>query len=402
MSNDLEIVKVEIYDCELGQLDRMAEEYNPIFCRIHTRSGLTGIGEAGLAYGYSKKAAVGQLLDFAPRVIGLDARQTEYIWESFFRGTFWGMGGGPVVYSGISAIDTALWDIKGKHYGVPIHELLGGKTNDNLRTYASQLQYDWGPDITHMAHPIEYARAARKAIDEGYDCVKLDPIAMAPDGSKPHIPTQSMFGLLSQNQIQTGYDRLKAVREEIGPENDIILEVHALLGVNSAIQFGRACKDLNILYYEEPTHPLHSDNFAKIAQKVDIPIATGERSYTRWGFRELIEKKAVAVIQPDICLAGGITETKKICDYANLYDATVQIHVCGGPISLAASLQVEAAIPNFIIHEHHKCYLVDAVTSLCKHNYQPVNGRFKVPCRPGLGQELNDSVVRSFLAHVIE
>jgi L-alanine-DL-glutamate epimerase-like enolase superfamily enzyme len=141
---------------------------------------------------------------------------------------------------------------------------------------------------------------------------------------------------------------------------------------------------------------MNADNMELVARSQNIPISTGERSYTRWGYREMLEKQALAVIQPDLCLCGGITEGKKICDYANTYDVTVQIHACGGPVTTAAALQLEAVVPNFIIHEHHVHALSPLVRELCKYDYQPVNGRFSVPDLPGLGQELNDEVVMRY------
>jgi L-alanine-DL-glutamate epimerase-like enolase superfamily enzyme len=135
---------------------------------------------------------------------------------------------------------------------------------------------------------------------------------------------------------------------------------------------------------------------AKVAESTTIPLATGERSYTRWGYRELLEKRVLSVVQPDLCLVGGITEGKKICDYANIYDATVQIHVCGGPVSTAAALQIESVIPNFIIHEHHTFALKQALRELCVNDYQPENSKYKVPDLPGLGQELNEAAVKGY------
>jgi L-alanine-DL-glutamate epimerase-like enolase superfamily enzyme len=400
----MKITKVEIFDCEVNRKDPSMASFNPILCRIHTDEGVTGIGEAGLAYGAGAKAAVGMLRDLAPRIIGLDPMKSEAIWEMLFRTTFWGMSGGPVFYSGMSAIDIALWDIKGKVLNAPIHQLLGGKTNDNLRTYASQLQFGWDKQFHAYTDPKDYARSARVAVDEGFDAIKVDPIMFDRHGNSLTLNGKgnSYFGIMTWDQVQMGRDRLVAMREEIGPNVDIILEIHSLFGTNAAIQFARAIEDLNIFYYEEPVHPMNTDNFAKVARNVNMPVATGERSYTRWGYRELFEKQALAVIQPDLCLVGGITEGKKICDYANIYDATVQVHVCGGPVSTAAALQVEAVAPNFIIHEHHTYALKECIIELCTNDYQPQNGRFAVPDLPGLGQELNDKVVKDYLAYTIQ
>lgn len=401
----MKITSVEIFDCNVREKDPALSYFNPVFIRINTDEGISGIGEAGLAYGSGSNAAIGILKDLAPRLIGKDPTRIEAIWEDYYRGTFWGMSGGPVFYAGMSAIDIALWDIKGKIYGAPIYELIGGKTNDRLRTYASQLQFGWGPEQTALFDPKDYAQAARQAVAEGYDCIKVDPIQFygaTKEENSLSNPKQSYYGLLRQEDIDRAYGRLKAMRDAVGPNVDIILEIHSLLGTNSAIQLAKAVEELNIFYYEEPVNPMNSDAFARVTDNVNMPVATGERSYTRWGYRDLFEKQAVAVIQPDACLVGGITETKKICDYANIYHATVQVHVCGGPVSTAAALHIETAIPNFIIHEHHTLALKKDIINLCKYDYQPKDGFFTAPNLPGLGQELNDDVVSEYLVCTIK
>ncbi|WP_258874617.1 mandelate racemase/muconate lactonizing enzyme family protein [Cupriavidus taiwanensis] len=232
----------------------------------------------------------------------------------------------------------------------------------------------------------------------------MDPLQIGRDGVKTGVTkiNQKHYGLLSHAELEMGVERIAAIRDAVGPNVDIICEIHSLLGTNSAIQFAKAIEPYNIFYYEEPVNPLNAKNFEKIASKTSIPLATGERSYTRWGYRELLERQTLAVVQPDLCLVGGITEGKKICDMANVYDATVQIHICGGPVSTAAALHVEAVIPNFVIHEHHTYALKSCVRELCVHDYQPESGRFKVPDAPGLGQALNDKVVQDYLAYSIE
>jgi L-alanine-DL-glutamate epimerase-like enolase superfamily enzyme len=397
----MKITSIDVFDCELGRKYKEMSRFNPVLIRVNTDDGLSGIGEVGLAYGAGAKAGAAIIKDLAPFVIGKDPMKTEAIWENLFRATFWGMSGGPVFYGGMSAIDIALNDIRGKALNAPVYQLLGGKTNDNLRTYASQLQFGWDEKMAILTKPEQYAEAARYAVSQGYDAIKVDPIMItrtdAPDGRRE--VTQNYFGLMLADQVRMGEERIAAMREAVGPDVDIICEIHSFLGVNAAIQFARAIEKYNIFYYEEPVHPMNADNMAKVAENTTMPVATGERSYTRWGFRPLIEKQALAVVQPDLCLAGGITEGKKICDYANIYDTTVQIHVCGGPVSKAAALQVEAAIPNFIIHEHHTFALKPAIRELCVHDYQPVGGKYKVPDLPGIGQELNEAVVKGYHAY---
>ncbi|SAK92152.1 galactonate dehydratase [Caballeronia pedi] len=400
----MKITNVEIFDCEVSRSDPRMARFNPVLIRINTDEGVSGIGEVGLAYGAGAKAGVGIVRDLAPRILGRDPMKVEAIWENLFRATFWGMGGGNVFYAGMSAIDIALWDIRGKVLDAPCYQLLGGKTNEKLRAYASQLQFGWSDTHQMLTRPEQYAEAARKAVAQGYTALKVDPLQVDRNGGPPldWEVNQNYFGLLRTDQLRMGEERIAAMRDAVGPDVDIIIEAHALLGVNAAIQFARVVEPYNILFYEEPVHPLNMDNMALVARSTSIPIATGERCYTRWGYRDLLEKQAVAVIQPDVCLCGGLTEAKKICDYANLYDATMQAHICGGPVSTAAALHLEAAVPNFNIHEHHTHSLKDCVRELCVHDYQPERGTFSVPDLPGLGQELNEEVVRRYHAYTIE
>lgn len=401
----MKIKKIELFDCNVGKVDPALHYFNPVLIRITTDTGISGIGEAGISYATGSTGALGVLRDMAPLLIGRDPMQVEGIWEFLFRGTFWAMGGGPIFYSAMSAIDIALWDIRGKALNAPIYQLLGGKTNTSLRAYAGQLQFGWGPVQTALFEPEEYREAARAAMADGYDCVKVDPIQFYGDTAAENSmssPKQSFYGLLTPKEMRVMYERLKAVREGVGPDVDIILEAHSLLGANAAVQLGRMVEELNIFYYEEPVHPMNHENMQMIAKKVHIPLASGERIYTRWGYRPFFEKQALAVVQPDICTCGGITEAKKIADMANVYDTAVQIHVCGTPVTTAASLQVEAVIPNFIIHEQNTVAQKKAMINMCVNDYQPVNGRFSIPDLPGLGQSLRDDVMAGYLANTIE
>lgn len=362
----------------------------PICVRINTDEGISGFGEVGLAYGNAQTAGFGQAIDFARCIIGMDPMRSEKIWDKLHRLTFWGMGGGGVVFAGISGIDIALWDIKGKALNAPVYQLLGGKTNEKLRAYASQIQFDWGKESHSLVKPEEYANAALKAAKDGYDCVKLDPVGF---DLKGQWMGWSNYGLLRQQQLRVAVDRVGAIREACGPDMDIIIELHSLTDTNTAVQLGHELEQFNCFYYEEPTQPLNSALFKEIAAKVRIPIATGERIYSRWGYRPFYEDRSISIIQPDLCNTGGITEGKKICDMAHVYDIGVQVHICGGPISTAAALQLEAVIPNFVIHEQHASALIDTNIALCKYNYQPKNGYFEVPDRPGIGNELTDEAI---------
>lgn len=371
-----------------------------ITVKVNTDAGISGFGEAGLAYGNCKEAAFGQCQDFAKLVIGMDPFNTEEIWEHLHRHTFWGMGGGVVVTSAMAAIDTACWDIKGKSLGLPVYKLIGGKTNKKLRSYASQLQFGWKKLIGEtgalglLYDPKDYYAVVKEAMADGYDAVKIDPVfaPYEPKGLAEVFASQGTHHRSSfrQHDLQLAVDRIAAAREAGGPDLDIIVEIHSLLDANTASELGRALEPYRIMYYEEPTMPCNPDMFKHIKQSCSLPLATGERSYTRWGFRQFFEDRTLSIIQPDLCNTGGITETKKICDMAQVYDIGVQIHVCGGPIATAAALQVEAAIPNFCIHEHHNAALTKPCIDAGIHNYQPSGGFFEIPELPGIGQEMSE------------
>jgi L-alanine-DL-glutamate epimerase-like enolase superfamily enzyme len=383
----MKITHVEIFDIHCP--DRAS--WHPIFVRIHTDEGIHGVGEAGLAYDWGHSAAAAMIKEIAEAVlIGFNPFKTELLWSRMLRESFWGLGGGPVIYSAMSAIDTALWDIKGKALNVPIYQLLGGKTNDNLRTYASQLQFDWSQECIKMLTPDDYKRSAAKAMNEGYDAVKVDPIVYDANGDSSFDRTK----LFTPAQMKLFGDRLRAIREEVGDKVDIIFEAHSLMGCASAIQMGSVIEEVGCMMFEEPVNYLNSAVHKKVAENVKVPIAAGERLYHRWDVRPYFEDQSIDVLQPDVGLCGGFTETKKVCDYADVYDIRVQAHVCGGPVATAAALQLEAAIPNFLIHEHHTYAIKHWNRELCLQDYQPVNGQFKVPDLPGLGIELNDEIVK--------
>lgn len=394
----MKITSVDVF--EFDTLDFL----RPICVRINTDEGISGFGEVGVAYGKTHHAGVGIARDFGEVVLGMNPLAIEKIWEHIFRTTFWGMGGGTIVNAGMSAIDIALWDIKGKYLNQPVYQLLGGKTNERIRAYASQIQFDWDEKHVNLIAPEQYAKATEKALKQGFTAIKVDPIGVTDKGIWARDTKDSnwiMRGKLPNKILKIAVDRIKAIRE-VSEDIDIIVELHSFTDTNTAIQLGKALEPFNIYYYEEPVHPLNSESMLEVRKKLDIPIASGERIYTRWGYREFFEKRALQVIQPDVCLTGGISETKKICDMANIYDVAVQIHVCGGPISTAAALQIEAVIPNFIIHELHEGALKKSLRDTCKYDYMPVNGYFDVPELPGIGQELTEEAMKEAKCYTVK
>ena len=383
----MKITNIEIWDSNFDNLFT----WNPVIIRINTDEGISGLGECGLAYGVGHSGGAGFIKNLAERfLIGADPMKTEKLWENMFRNTFWGQGGGPVVYGAMSAIDIACWDIRGKAMGQPIYQLLGGKTNDKLRTYASQLQFGWNNEkLLNMSKPEEYGEMALAAIEDGYDAVKVDFLQVGEDG----VWAPPYARILSESTLRMVRNRLKAIRNAAGDDLDIIVELHCCTNVSSGIQIGKICEEYHCMFMEESVHYLNPKLQQKVSSSLNFPQAAGERLYTRWGYRQYLEDQSLGVIQPDLCLAGGITEGKKICDYANIYDVTTQLHVCGSPISTAAALQLEAVIPNFQIHEHHTIALKQFNRQICVQDYQPVKGQYSVPDLPGLGIELNEEVM---------
>ena len=393
----MKITKVDVF---LEKAPAEHPGWRPILCRIYTDEGIYGDGEAALAYGIAAPAAFGMIRDLATLIIGMDPTDNEVIWDKLYKTTFWGQNGGPVVFAGISAIDIALWDIKGKALNAPIYKLLGGKRRDNLRTYASQLTYGWGPGTNHKCcKPEEYAENCKIAVAEGYDCVKLDFFDYDVDGTVWNSAGDPAKGLpmagevqcrlLSPYYVKVVEDRVAACREAIGPNVDIIVENHSFPDAQSAVQLGRALEKYNIFYFEEPNTP-NAKTAKFISDKLNMPISHGERVYSRWQYAQYFENQSVQVIQPDLGNCGGLTEGKKICDMAYVYDVSVQAHVCASPLSTSAALQLEAVIPNFVIHEHHQINLEEYNKRLCTVDWQPVNGKFKVPEGPGLACEISE------------
>lgn len=371
-----------------------ADHMRAIVCRINTDTEIYGYGEAAVSYGRGSMAGFHMIKELAPLLIGQDPLRTEWHWENMFMETFWGQSGGPIFYSAVSAIDIALMDIKGKAFNVPCYQLIGGLYRDKVRCYASQLQLSWPSDdareFTFPITPDDYAREALNAVNEGYTAIKTDFTCIDKNG---HLRDHnSMRGISSKadDMIETAIARMAAQRKAVGPHVDIIVECHSHTDALSAVQLAQAAEEYGVYYFEEGTYPMNTQTARNCARKTNVPMANGERIYTRWRYLPFLEDDSIQVLQPEIANCGGITECKKICDLAHIFDASVQIHVCGSPISLAAALQVEAAIPNFQIHEHHVLNKVNFTRELGKYDIYPEHGEICIPDRPGIGQELSE------------
>lgn len=378
-----------------------ASAMRPAVCRVNTDEGIYGYGEAGVAIVTGATAAYELIKDYAKMIIGRNPLDHEVLWEDIFKDSFWAQGNGAIVMAALSAIDTALWDIKGKYYNAPVYQLLGGKQRDKLRAYASQLQFGWGAvEFRHDGDIEFYKDSYRAAMKDGYDAIKVNFFDRFADGRDAR--RQDCTCHLSRKLLSTTEERIAEARSIVGPDVDIIMENHAMTDAATAIQLCKAAEKYDIMFCEEPATPLNPQVFSKIAENTSIPLATGERIYTRWAYIPYFENRSLTVIQPDIGNCGGITECKKICDMAHAYDISVQTHVCSSPISVAVSLQLEAALPNFIIHEHHVSNTMKHVTDLGLYNYQPKNGYFDIPDLPGIGQELSEYALKTAAIETIK
>lgn len=380
----MKITNVKVYLISSGQL-------HPVIVKIETSEGISGIGEAAIAYGLGGTAAAGMIKDLAARLlIGKDPHRIEALWSELYDHSFWAKGGGPIVFAGISAIEQALWDIKGKALGVPVYQLLGGQVRDRIRTYANGW---YGEAVTGA----ELARCAERPLKDGNTALKFYPLAMHdPLGTLRHPSRRA----LDREHAELAYQRVKELRNSVGPGVDLMLDLSGGLTTDETIRLCRRCEDLGIEFIEEPADPFDLGALKKISEKVDIPIALGERLYTRHGFRKVMETHAADTMQPDVGNTGGILETKKIAAMAEAYNLRVAPHNCASPVCTAATVQVAANIPNLSLLEVFP-YWADHPGHVhftdMAFEYQVKDGYLEVPQRPGLGIELIEDKVRPFL-----
>ncbi len=329
------------------------------FVAIDTDAGITGYGEP-VVEGQSRvvAAAVDHLAEY---LIGQDPRRLEHHWQVMYRGGFY--RGGAITVSAISGLEHALWDIKGKALGAPVHELLGGRVRDRVRMYGH------GRGDTDE----DFAKAALSAKQRGLTAMK-----MGIDG-----PARDLESL---DYVDRQVRRLAAVRSAVGPEFDIAIDMHGRTAPATAKRIIAGFEPLHPMWVEEPCLPENVDAMREIAASTSIPIAAGERRFTKWEFRELIDRRAVSVVQPDLCHAGGILECRKIAAMAEAQYITVAPHNPLGPISLAACLQLDACIPNFAIQEHPSMDDgADLGVGLLTEPFEIVDGYVEIPKEPGLG-----------------
>ena len=321
-----------------------------VFVKISTDAGVTGWGE--MLKDDAKACAAGAL-EVGNYLIGQDPCRVVYHWQAIHRGAFY--RGGPIKTAISSGIDQALWDIKGKVYGVPVYKLMGGPTRDRVRVYGR--------------------------LDEktGVNAMK---VLLSNGGRAPYKYNEGM------KFVEEVVERFKALRAKVGSGVDIGVEFHGAIQPPTAMTLMKALEPHYPWFYEEITQALNVDVMAEMARKTHIPIATGERIFTKWGFKEILEKRAATILQPDICYAGGITELKIIAGMAEAYYTPLAPHNPQGPCSLAASLQIAASIPNFLIQERGD----NEYTDLLAKPLPPVkDGHRPLLTDPGLGITIDEN-----------
>jgi galactonate dehydratase len=334
-----------------------------LFLQVNTNAGLVGLGEP-IVEGRAKTVATA-IEELTPYLLGKDPRAVAHHWQAMYRHAFY--RGGPVLTSAISGIDQALWDIKGKALGVPVYELLGGPTRARVRVYAH-------------AGTVERIQQ-RKA--EGFTAFKTGVFKERP----ARLVENKAF-------IDRATQRFAELRTAIGDDCDLAIDFHGATSPQTAKLLIKALEPYQPMFIEEPVNCQEVDVMADIARGTHLPIATGERIFTKWGFREILERKAASILQPDLCHAGGITECRLIAGMAEAFYAAIAPHNPLGPISLAAGLHLAAAIPNFLCQEQ-----ASLGVGYIKKPFQVRDGYIDIPEGPGLGIELDEEALADKIDH---
>ena len=351
---------MKIVDIEIIPVDRY------LFVKIHTDEGISGLGESG-AWGYLE-ASGSAVETFKRYLIGQDPLRIEHHWQYLYR---WSHFRGAAIMGALSAIDIALWDIMGKHFGVPCYQLLGGKCRDKARVY----YHVFGNTREKLVQGCIDAKA------QGFTAVgHLTPFL---DDSRdaPYFKTHA-------GKIQDAIDTVGSYRDAVGNDVDLCIEIHRRMHPAEAIVLARGIEEFHPFFYEDPILPDNFDAMALVAQNIHIPIATGERIHTIYEFEMLLSRGAVQYIRPDVCMAGGLTHCKKIAALAEAHHVDVVPHNPLSPVSTAACIQLAACIPNFALQEYPTGEQRPPKSEIVKSTLKLDNGFLIIPDAPGLGIEL--------------
>jgi galactonate dehydratase len=344
---------------------------NLTFVRVITDEGLEGVGEVRMLN--HTDALSGYLKEAVPNhVLGHNPMNIEDLVHRMYRNDY--ARADEIVMSGIATIEIACWDIVGQALGQPVYKLLGGAVREKIKAYAN----GW---YTVERTPQEFHAAATKAIGKGYRALKLDPFG-------------SGFYELDRTEKMRSIALMEAVRDAVGPDVEIMVEMHGRFNPATAIELAHELEAFKPSWIEEPVPPENLAALKKASEKISLPVATGERLHTRYDYRQLFELQAADIIQPDITHFGGLLETKKLAAWAEAYYLLVAPHNVGGPVSTAAALHFAASTPNFKILEHFNDFAEDWVKQAAPGNPEVQDGYFALPQGPGLGVKLDEEVIR--------
>jgi galactonate dehydratase len=350
--------------------------YPWVFLRIDTEGGIHGIGQVSSGPNSAVVAAAASRL--GPLLVGEDPSRIEYLWQKLYT-SFNSLGSLGFVSALISGVDIALWDIRGKALGLPIYELLGGRFRDRLVLYSN----GW---FRGCRTPEEYARAAKQTVDEGHTAIKLDPFLQ-------HRPELARHGASYEPVDELEAARtVEAIRETVGPAVEIYIDAHGRFDVPTAIRLANRLAPYRIGWFEEPVPPENPDALRQFRDRSPVPVCVGERLYTRWQFRPILEQKLADYIMPDVVRTGGISELKKIATMAEAFFIPVSPHDATGPLTLIAGAQVMLATSNFFRLEIAYSEL-ELYNQALTPAFDVRGGYLAVSDRPGLGQDLREDYV---------
>ena len=343
---------------------------NLTFVKVETDEGLTGISEVRMN---NRTDALVAYIDGAKRrhVIGSDPFNTEDLYQRLFRDDYGRAG--EIVATGISVIEIACWDIIGKAVNQPVYRLLGGACRDKIKAYAN----GW---YRVERSPEEFHAAAKRVLEKGYRALKFDPFGAG-------------YYELSYEEKWKSVELVEAVRDAVGPDVEILVEMHGRFSPYMAIEISAELEKFQPSWVEEPVPPDNIAALAKASEKINLPVATGERLHNKYEYRELINLQAADILQPDITQTGGFLETKKIAAMGDMCYMTVAPHNVGGPVSTATALHFAACTTNFKIQEHFNDFSEAWVKEAATGCPEVIDGYFSLPNGPGLGMELNEDLI---------
>lgn len=346
-----------------------------LFIRVETSDGSYGVAEGTLYR--ETEAVIAELRQSRKMYIGKDPFLIEKLWNDWYRDSF-NRNVSATGVTALSALETACWDIVGKHYGAPIHALLGGAVRDRVNVYAN----GW---YTHVSTPDEFAERAKEVVRKGYRALKFDPF-------------ETSYLSAGTQDIRRYVEVIASVREAVGENVEILVEGHGRFTAETAIRIAKQIEPYNPRWFEEPVPPEDLEGVKKVASKTSIPIASGERIITTYGFAPLIESGAVDILQPDLINAGGLLQGKKISAMADAHFLTIAPHQAEGPLATATCLQLDACIQNFEIQESFDEFDIEWRRDLLTEPIIVRDGYMDVPKKPGLGVDLRMKEVEKHLA----